>query len=206
MTLSAEGFEVKNTLAQDGAGNGPKIVDTDWGYIIRAHDADDGVRAAGSFAGRFVGAILLMAAVGLWVMPDSLYGAELFGMKLAAMVMFSVIGGYFFWAGRHATQPEYRIDLQHREIRIGHCNRGDGFRQSGRVDFDNISSVFLLRSKDYRPTRLFLRLADLGTGLEIASGSKDRMEALKQRLTDDLSGQVRQPVERRLRRHQSVAA
>jgi hypothetical protein len=206
MMASAEGFELKGNQAQDSAGQGPMIEETSWGYIIRAHDSDSNVRAAGSVAGRFVGAILLMAAVGLWVMPDSAYGAELFGMKLAAMVMFTVIGGYFVWAGRHVARPEYRIDLKHREVRIGFRSHGNGFRQSGRIDFDSISSVFLLRSKDYRPTRLFLRLADLGTGLELASGNKDRMESLKQRLTDDLSGQARQPVERRLGRHQSVAA
>ena len=206
MTLSAEGFDLKKEQALDSAGHGPTIEETDWGYIIRASDAEHGLRAAGSVTGRFVGAILLMAAIGLWVMPDSAYGAELLGMKLAAMVMFTVIGGYFVWAGRHATRPEYRIDLKRHEIRIGFRSRGDGFRQSGRVDFHSISSVFLLRSKDYRPTRLFLRLADLGTGLEIAAGSKDRMEALKQRLTDDLSGQASQPVAKQLDRHQHVAA
>ena len=206
MTASADDFDLKASKPQDGAGNGPHVEETSWGYIIRASEVDDGLRAAGSVTGRFVGAILLMAAVGLWVMPDSAYGAELVGMKLAAMVMFTVIGGYFVWAGRKVTAPEYRIDLKHREIRIGFRSHGDGFRQSGRVDFDSVSSVFLLRSKNYRPTRLFLRFANLSTGLEIASGSKDRMEALKQRLTDDLSGQTRQPVARQLGRHQRVAS
>jgi len=206
MTLSADDFDLQASRAQGRTGSGPRIEETTWGYIICASEADSNLRAAGSVTGRFFGAILLMAAVGLWIIPDSLYGAELFGMKLAAMVMFSVFGGYFFWAGRNATHPEYRIDLKHREVRIGHRSHGDGFRQSGRLDFDNVSSVFLLRSKEHRPTRLFLRLADLSTGLEIAAGSKDRMEALKQRLTDDLSGQARKPVARQLGRHQEVAA
>ncbi len=206
MAMVAEDFDIQTRQLPESAGHGPGIEETPWGYIIRAHDAAPGLRAAGSAVGRFFGAILLMAAAGLWVMPDSLYGAELFGIKLAAMVMFTVFGGYAVWAGRNASLPEYRVDLQHREIRIGFRAQGDGFRQSGRVDFDTISSVFLLRSKDCRPTRLFLRLADLNTGLEIATGSKARMEVLKQRLTEDLSGQSRQPVGRQLDRHQRIAA
>lgn len=208
MTMSSEDFEIRDRHTPDAAetGAGPVIEETGWGYIIRETDASQSLRAAGSVAGRFVGAILLLAAAGLWLMPDSVYGAEIFGIKLAAMVMFSVLGGYFFWAGRNALHPEYRIDLEHHEIRIGQRSAGNGFHQSARIDFANVSSVFLLRSKDHRPTRLFLRLADLNTGLEITAGSRVRMEALKQRLTDDLTGQIHQPVVRQLGRHQRVAA
>lgn len=206
MTLSADAFDIQALQPQDGAVHGPRIEETDWGYIIRTQTTNTRFKVVASVTGRFFGAILLMAAAGLWVMPDSLYGGDLIGIKLAAMVMFSIFGGYFFWAGRDATLPEYRIDLKHREIRVGHRGHRDAFRQSGRVDFASVSSVFLLRSKDHRPTRLFLRLADLGTGLEIAAGNQQHMEVLKQRLTEDLSGQTRQPVARQLGRHQRVAA
>jgi len=205
MKLSMEEFELLTDTAARGvdaeslrtvaaqtdgrAMSGPVIEETDWGYIIRETDADTRLRIAGSITGRFVGAILLMAAGGLWVMPDALHGAELFGIKLAAMVMFAVLGGYLFWAGRHALQPEFRIDRLHNEIRIGFRGRNGEFRQRTRLDFGDIVSVFLLRSKDNRPTRLFLRLADLGTGIEITSGSQARMEILKLRLMDDLTAQ-----------------
>ena len=208
MTMSGEDFDVRDnrTLDDTFTGAGPVVEHTAWGYIIRDSDADQNLRAAGSVTGRVFGAILRLAAAGRWIMPDSVYGGEVFCMKLAAMVMFTVLGGYFVWAGRNAFHPEYRVDLKHHEIRIGHRTGGSGFRQSARIDFDNVSSVFLLRSKDRRPTRLFLRLADLSTGLEITAGNEARMEALKQRLTDDLSGQARPPVVRQLGRHQRVAA
>lgn len=208
MTMSAEDFDtLADRLPETGsADSGPVIEKTSWGYIIGESRADRKIRLAGSVAGRFFGAILLLAAAGLWILPDSVHGGDVMGMKLAAMVMFTVLGGYFLWAGRHVLHPEYRVDLRHREIRIGHRLGEDRFRQTGRIDFENVSSVFLLRSKEYRPTRLFLRLADLDTGVEIATGNNAPMEALKQRLADDLSGQTRRQVTRQLDRHQSVAA
>lgn len=208
MTMSAEDFDTRNDRSQEtsAASAGPVVEKTAWGYIIRESHADRKIRIASSIAGRFFGAILLLAAAGLWVMPDSVYGGELMGMKLAAMVMFTVLGGYFIWVGRHVLHPEFRFDLKHREIRIGQRLGDDTFRQSSRIDFDNVSSVFLLRSKEYRPTRLFLRLADLDTGIEIATGHNAPMESLKQRLADDLTGQARRPVARQLDRHQRVAA
>lgn len=202
MKLSVEDFEQLVGAPPPGAA-GPAaranavIEETPWGYIIRESDADIRLRAAGSVTGRFTGAILLMAAAGLWVMPDALYGAELFGIKFAAMVMFTVVGGYLFWAGRHSRRPEYRIDRLHSEIRIGHRSRNGDFRQTARVEFSDVVSVFLLRSKDTRPTRLFLRLADLDTGLEIAAGSEAKMEVLKQRLTHDFTAQARLQAETR---------
>jgi hypothetical protein len=182
-------------------GAGPVIDETNWGYIIRESDAETRLRIAGSITGRFVGAILLMAAAGLWVLPDAIYGADLFGIKLAAMVMFSVLGGYLFWAGRNALRPEFRIDRLHGEIRIGHRSGSGDFRPTARVDFADVVSVFLLRSKDTRPTRLFLRLVDLDTGLEVADGGEAAMERLKERLTADLRAQGRsQPAPRTVAR------
>ena len=181
-------------------GAGPVIDETAWGYIIRESDADTRLRIAGGITGRFLGAILLMAAAGLWVLPDAIHGAELFGIKLAAMVMFSVFGGYLFWAVRNALRPEFRIDRLHNEIRIGHRSGNGDFRKTTRVDFSEVVSVFLLRSKDTRPTRLYLRLVDLETGLEIAAGREADMERLKQRLTSDLRPQDRvQPAQRPVR-------
>lgn len=208
MTMSTAHFDTRTRGTTDAAatGTGPVIEETSWGYIIRESHADRQLRTAGSIAGRFIGAILLLAAAGLWVMPDSVYGEEVMGMKLAAMAMFTIFGGYFLWAGRHALHPEYRIDLEHREIRVGLRTRKNAFRQSSRIEFADVSSVFLLRSKEHRPTRLFLRLADLDTGLEITTGNCAQLEALKQRLTDDLTGQARQPVSRQLGRHQHIAA
>ena len=79
MTLSAEDFDLQETNPHDSSGNGPTIEDTPWGYIIRASDAEIGLRAAGSVTGRFVGAFLLMAAcIGISLVASlvSVWGAS----------------------------------------------------------------------------------------------------------------------------------
>ncbi|MCB1347141.1 MAG: hypothetical protein KDK11_00290, partial [Maritimibacter sp.] len=67
--IDAESLRTVAAQADGRAMSGPVIEETDWGYIIRETDADTRLRIAGSITGRFVGAILLMAAGGLWVMP-----------------------------------------------------------------------------------------------------------------------------------------
>ena len=188
MATNADDFDPRATGPADDAASGPIIQDKAWGYIISDGDSGDALRTVSSAAGRFVGAILLMAAAGLWIMPDALYGADVFSMKLAAMVMFSVVGGYSIWAGRRAFHPEFQIDLHRSEIRIGQRGIRREFRTRTRLDFDEIGSVFLLRSKDHgRPTRLFLRLGDFDSGIEIGTGPEARLEALRTRLARDLS-------------------
>lgn len=207
MTLSAEEFDLRAQRPTRTRATGPMIEEAAWGYTIRDGDAQIGLRTLGAETSRFAGLILLMAAAGLWVLPDSLLLGDLIGIKVALAVMFLIFGGYLFWAGRHARHPEFQVDLQHREIRIGTRTLSGKFRKIGRVEFDHVGSVFLLRSKDHsaRP-RLFLRLADFSSGLEIAAGSTDQLESLKHRLTRDLSGQTDKPVAQRLGRHHTVAA
>lgn len=168
-------------------GAGPVVEDTPWGYIIRQNTVDHALNGIGSLAGRFFGVLLLLAAAGLWLLPHALLAAELFAIKLGMTTMLGVFGGLMLWAGRSPRQPEFRIDTAHREVRIGHSGPGSCFTPTARVDFEEIGAVFLLRSKSNRPTRLFLRLTDFQTGIEIASGNAARMEALKERVSCDLN-------------------
>lgn len=206
MTLSAADFDtVARRLPDDGT-VGPRLDEKPWGYVLHDGAPGEKVRAIGGATARFFGVILLLAATGLWILPDGVYGAEVFGIKIAAMVMFSVFGGYFVWAGGAAMHPVLEVDLHRHEIRIGTRGPGGGFRERSRLAFGEVGSVFLLRSKDHQKTRLFLRLGNVNEGLQIAAGSAAQMEGLKARLAQDLSHQKPQPVERRLRRHQQFAA
>ncbi len=188
MSLSAEDFDRAMLATGKTAAPGPILEAAQWGYAIRDGAYASGLQAVLAAGGRFVGALLLFSAFGLWVMPDSLYGQEIVSMKLAAMVMFSVFGGYLFWIGSASGASEIHIDLRLNEVRAGKRGLRGGFRRSSRLGFEDVASVYLLRSKDHsQPARLFLRLAGVNTALEVACGPERVLEPLRARLVRDIS-------------------
>ena len=192
MSASAAEFDLrpasrrtKHTLAVDSA---------PWGYAIRDAATDSLTGKLVASSGRFIGAALLMAAAALWVMPDALLTPEVLGMKLGAMVMFTILGGYIFWVGRTCTPGEFQIDTTLGEVRVGTRAVNGGFREKGALTFDEISSVFLLRSKECRSrARLFLRVGGGNDALEIATGRQDELERLRDRITRDLQHAAEPP-------------
>lgn len=207
MVHPAHDFDLETAQQPGQQAGGPVIQEQPWGYIITDGVAGAGFRAVSGIAGRFFGAILLMAAAGLWILPDSLYGPEFLTIKLALMVMFSVVGGYSLWAGRHTSHPGFCIDLLRSEVRIGHRDLTGKFRTRTRVAFSEVGSVFLLRSKDpTRPTRLFLRLGSFDAGVEVGSGPREALEALRARLVQDIAGQAHHSAEHKVARPRRVAA
>jgi hypothetical protein len=166
----------------------PMVETTSWGYVIHDNDSDGCVGKMTAIAGRFFGGLLLAAAAGLWIMPDSLLGPDVFAMKLGAMVMFTIFGGWLVWVGRNCTRLEYQVNLQRGEVTVGARDIRGNFRLKGVLAFADVASVYLLRSKDHsQPTRLFLRIGRGDEALEIASGDETLLEALRDRLTHDFA-------------------
>lgn len=181
MSLSAEDFDRAMLATGKTAAPGPILEAAQWGYAIRDGAYASGLQAVLAAGGRFVGALLLFSAV-------ALYGQEIVSMKLAAMVMFSVFGGYLFWIGSASGASEIHIDLRLNEVRAGKRGLRGGFRRSSRLGFEDVASVYLLRSKDHsQPARLFLRLAGVNTALEVACGPERVLEPLRARLVRDIS-------------------
>lgn len=185
MSASAAEFDLRQSARRD---KHSLAVDTaPWGYSIRDGATDSLTGKLVASSGRFVGAILLMAAAGLWVMPDALLTPEVLSMKLGAMVMFTILGGYIFWVGRTCTPGEFQVDTTLGEVRVGTRSVNGVFRERGVLSFDEISSVFLLRSKEQRnAARLFLRVGSGDDALEIATGRQAELERLRDRITRDL--------------------
>jgi len=207
MTFSTEDFTYDRRQTPVGADVGPVLDESHWGYTIRDRNAANGLRCAAIAGSRFAGIILLMAALGLWVMPDSAHSPDLFAMKLAAMVMFTVVGGALVWAGRAPRHLEFQVDTLRGELRVGGRDLRGGFRVSSILRFEQVASVYLLRSKDRsQPTRLFLRLSVGEGAIEVASGTEEGLESLRLRLTRDLARNPRQPVDLQLARHGMVTA
>lgn len=177
---------------------------TEWGYIIHEPVPVGRAKSLAAAFGRFGGTILLMAAGGLLLLPEMASAPGLDSMKLAATVMFTVVGLILFLSGRAPRQPEIHVDTDQREIRIGRRGLRGQFRPSANLGFQHVASVYLLRTKDQsRPTRLFLRLAGLDEAIEVAKGTASEMESLREVLARDL---VRDPVEAQFDRTTRLAS
>ncbi len=176
---SGGGAETKRT---------PLLTDTIWGYTISQPTATKTTCLLATLAGRIGGVLLLAAAAGLWVAPDSMVGADVLGMKLAATLMFTIFGGYMVWVARAGLQPEVQIDVIRREVRRGHRNLRGEFVEATRLGFHEIGSVYLLRSHEAgRMSRLLLRLGNSNDALEIARGALLPLEHLRDRLAHELT-------------------
>ncbi len=207
MAMLATDFDFRPQERGGKVAPGPAIDKTHWGYAIHDRLPRQGLAAIGAMAGRFVGTILLLAAAGLVVLPDGAHGTGIFGMKLAATVMFALFGAAFLIAGRQAQHPEIQIDTSRARIRVGRRGLKGDFHLSATLGFDDVASVYLLRTKDRsQPARLFLRLAAADAAIEVTSGPEAELDALRLTLTRDLAHDPRQPVETLLRRHASVVA
>lgn len=175
------------------AGHVEGTTPTPWGYIVNGVEGDQ-TTLLRSMLARFVGTILLLAAAGLWLVPDSVYGAEVFVMKLGAMTIFSVTGASLLWFGRRRPGLEVQVDTVRRELRLGNRSISGEFRLLDMLRFDEVGAVYLMRNgAQGQPSRLFLRLgADGNTAIEILRGAQSRLNAVRLRLIEDLH-----PVRRR---------
>ncbi|GKY89480.1 hypothetical protein [Sinisalibacter aestuarii] len=189
MSATANEFEFgsRPSLGADGAG-GPFVVSTESGYAIRAGAPRQGARAVLASGARFAGTFLLIAAAGLLIVPDGDASNGLVSMKLAALVMFAVTGILLLNVGAEGDYPELHVDTVAGQIQIGRRHLRGDFDPRVTLDFADVSSVYLLRSKDHsRPARLFLRIGGGDDAIEVASGREASLDHLRTMLVRDLA-------------------
>lgn len=184
-------------LTADGPacrGDGPAVDDTQWGYAIHDRTRHPALRALIAQTARFAGSFMLFAAMTLMVMPDVLEIVGIVSMKVAWLIMFAVFGALLVRSGQIDVHPEVHIDLNRREVRFGRRGLQGQFCRSGALEFNDIASVYLLRSKETaRPVRLYLRFGDGFDAIEVARGPIAALEHLRVRLAADLNGETRKP-------------
>lgn len=194
MTLTATDFAHQSPVPGTAAGNGPTLEQTYWGYVLREPEARGIVRVLGAAVSRFAGTLMLLIAIGLLILPHGADGTGIAEMRLGVMAVVTAIGLLLFFFGRQEPHPEFHVDTNHGEIRVGRRDWRGTVHVSARLRFLDVASVYLLRSKDRRqPTRLFLRLKGSDGAIEVASGDEEALEALRLRLNHDLIRDPRQP-------------
>ncbi|MEE4347336.1 MAG: hypothetical protein V2I53_11120 [Paracoccaceae bacterium] len=97
--------------------------------------ATKGQRRAGRLAlagiARFTGVVLMLAAVGIWILSGPLLDAEMMLVRLTVSLLFMCTGLMLLHGGRGSVRDEIHLDPQTRELR--HVQRGrDGIARTRR--------------------------------------------------------------------------
>ncbi|SEW20844.1 hypothetical protein SAMN05444851_2138 [Aliiroseovarius sediminilitoris] len=183
---------------------GPALVQTPWGYRLSAVGAEAGLLRITHAVGRFVGLVLLLIIAGVWSFSANAFADPLImAMKLGLTGLLFVVGWMLFWYGRDARQVEAQVDLDGCELRIGHRDGLNRFRQETRIPFSDIGSFLILRTND-DPCNAAL-YARIGSGMdayEVIEGTEAALEPIQARLVTDLTGERRRrdPKNRRISR------
>jgi len=187
MNAIVGGFE--NGAVRVNGAKGPVVTQTYWGYTVSEGDKAQKRGQLFEMAGKFMGSILLLAAAGLWLLPNASQGPDIMVMKLGITVLFLMVGAVLVWSARKGFNDELQADLVRKELRMGQRNMAGDYRLVAMLDFSEVGSVYLMRSKvKGEPARLYLRVGNSDRALEVAQGRADMLEPIKERLARDLAG------------------
>ena len=167
----------------------PRVYMAEWGYRLTAESTAPGLMRITHAMGRFVGLVLLLMIAGVWSFSSNAFADPLImAMKLGLTGLLFVFGWLLFWYGRDAQQAEAQVDLNKREIRIGHINGWNRFCQETRIPFGEIGSFLILRgSDDETEAGLYARLGSGMDAFEVISGDEEALEPIQAQLVKDLS-------------------
>jgi len=162
--------------------------DTYWGYVILC-DTPSARRARSvEVISMITGFALIASAVMQWIAPGALTSPDLVTFKAGASVTFVVLGGVLVWFARRGLRYEVQIDRNKREVRAVLRNRRNLSRVIERVGFEDVGSAFIERARSpFAPSRLYMRVRDTQTLIEVATGPEAELQALHARLSHDLA-------------------
>lgn len=164
-------------------------VETYWGYIIRSQSNERSVSIVLQWVAAFMGVSLLIAALGLWILPGSSLSQDVFGFKLGITTLMAVIGVMLVWFASHGTNYEVQLDLTRQELREALRNKRGHARVHNRLKFEDIDAVIIDRAAgEGQKARLLLRLADTSKMIEIARDYEENLTHLQARLGRDILG------------------
>ena len=192
MTAQLGEFE-QGVMRVSEAAKGPRVFQTYWGYVVTEGDRAQSRGRVFERLGKLVGVSSVLAALGLWVLPGALVGGDVAVMKLALTVGLLLAGAVLIWSARAGFNDEMQVDLVRKELRLGQRNISGDYRLNALVEFGEVGSVFLMRSKKPgEAARLFLRIGNSDRALEVAEGRAEYLEPLKERLARDISNAARE--------------
>lgn len=167
--------------------NEVSVNDTFWGYVIRPGRKVVSRAAKGEMAASFAGVLLAMASYGQWLLPGAINSPEVLPFKIASTVVFAMFACFLYLIARRGLCYEVQIDKQRKVLRTARRNRHGSSTQIDTVAFQDISSVFIQRSKSpVTHDRLYVRQSSDQKLIEVASGSETALRPVMDRMTEDL--------------------
>jgi hypothetical protein len=163
-----------------------EFTETYWGYRI------DGRRAPAWLIGFQVlcwglGVALVIASVGIWVVPGSDAAGGLVAFKLGASVPMAAVAALLLWQSSRGTMVGVEVDLRLGEVREVLSNRAGRTAVMARYGFDAIGGVSLDRNAVRGGgAQLVLRYRGTAQVLAVAQGPEIALAGLRDRLGRDL--------------------
>ncbi len=166
-----------------------KVSETFWGYIVRCNSCDRPMAVFLQWVAAISGGLLVVASLGFWAMPGSLFAPELISFKMALVSLFGVFGVTLIWYASHGTKYEIQVDLAKLEIREVLRNNKGVARIQNRIPFEKIGSVFIDRTqKEKGMVRLVMRLGNSAQVIEVARDQEENLTGLRDKMGRDLLG------------------
>ncbi len=167
--------------------DGPELTHTRWGYMITSQEAAGVVRRIGFGLVRYVGAVLLLVAAGMWVLPGTSVHPDVLSFKIALTVLFGLLGIGALWGSADVCRDEMQVDLERQELRRGIRHTNGRFISTVVLPLKDAGELFLSKPKQAgEEAVLYIRRISAPQALEIAAGAEDLLFPILQRITSDL--------------------
>ena len=157
------------------------LVETHWGYILRAPKRRSGHVALL----RFLGIILVMSSFAQWLVPDSLLPAEGVSIQAAIGGAFATSGALLYALGWFGWDREAQIDTVSGEVRLVRP-AGQGWAMTTfKTPFARVDEVFVKRDKSGVPG-LWLRSGDHKDAIRLVTGHERELNLVHSRMLRDM--------------------
>ena len=186
-TASLAAFEYETSSKHSAS---IKNDETFWGYILRDQTRQKSVSIIIRWMAKVAAVSMMLAAVGLWVLPGTNLSVAVLPYKLGLSLLSGFIGLMLFWISNHGTKYEVQVDLEKMELREAFRGENGKVRIFSKILFEQIEAVYLERSStSYQKSRLMIRLAKSGQVIEVARDYEAFLPPLRDRLGRDILGQ-----------------
>jgi len=164
-----------------------EVEDAYWGYIVRSTEPVPIVERLMPLFAWLGGIAFAVAGLGMWMLPQSMLGADVLVMKLGMTSLLAGFAGFLFWYASRGTQTELQIDTALGEVREVVRNHAGRSSLIGRYGFDSIGGVFLDREPGHGgEAALVLRYRNTVKTMPVARGQERHLTALRDRLGRDM--------------------